>query len=273
MLKDYSCILHYSEEGREPVGQTLRQLQNVLVYESVGFEKSLGLQLNEVTARVQSDTGLVHIEDASDVLRIYVPRDDSDRQRCYNLDLPQALGHYFGLRDSTASAILALVFVISENLIDEFLDRHGIVRISPDISQHPESESPDTTSLEAHVEGDDIISGSEETEEGGEGIGTPRDNLCSSPETAVELSRTIVAYSRTSTPPPWPFTVPYADRASPDTVPRPVSEHHQYIQLLDKIIRLARPLTLFEALQRPLNTLGSNDNISHNLVFGVRSEN
>lgn len=273
MLKDYSCILHYSEEGREPVGQTLRQLQSVLVYESVGFKKSLVLQLNEVTASVQSDSGSVHIEEVSNVLRIYVPRDDSDRQRCYSLDLPQALARYFGLRDSTAPFAFSSVFLTPENLIDGFLDRHEIVRISPDISQHPESESPDTTSLEAHAEGDDVISGSEETEEGGEGIGTPRDTPCPSPETAAELSRTIATYYRTSTPPLQLFTVPHPDRASPDTVPRPVSENHRYIQLLDKVIGLAHSLTLTEALRRPLSNVGSNENTSHNLVFGVRSEN
>ncbi|RHZ43626.1 uncharacterized protein CDV56_101060 [Aspergillus thermomutatus] len=265
----YRCILHYSEEGRETVGQRLRQLQNVLVYESAGFKKSLVLQLNEVTARVQSDTGLVHIEDVSDVLRIYIPRDDSDRQRCYHLDLPQALRRHFGLRDSAASFSFALIFLTPENLIDESLDRHGIVRISPDISQQLESESTDTTISEAHVEEGNVFSGSEESRESGEGIDTPR----SSPETTVELPRTIVTHYRTSTPPPRLFSVPPPDRASPDRVPRPFSEHHPYIQLLDKVIRLARPLTLSEALQRPMNTVLGNANTSHELVFGVRSEN
>lgn len=245
----------------------------MLVYESVGFKKSLVLQLNEVTASVQSDSGSVHIEEINDVLRIYVPRDDSDRQRCYNIDLPQALGHYFGLRDSTASAILSLVFVIPENLIDESLDRHGVVRVSPDISQRPESEFPDTTTLEARVEEDHVIPGSGESQESDQGIHTPRDTPRSSPETTVELPRTIVTHYRTSTPPPRPFTVPYPDRAFPDTVPRTVSEHHLYIQLLDKVIRLARPLALSEALQRPIHTGGSNPSASHESVFGVRSEN
>ncbi|GIC90505.1 uncharacterized protein Aud_006939 [Aspergillus udagawae] len=270
----YRCILHYSEEGQETVGQRLRQLQNALVYESAGFKKTLVLQLNEVTARVQSDTGLVHIEEINDVLHIYIPRDHSDRRRCYNKELPQSLGRYFGLKmDSTVSLTFASVFFTPGDLIDECLDSHGIVRISPDIALQPESEPTDTTISDGSIEGGDVFSGSDEAQESGEGMYTPQDTPRSSPEGAGELPRTIVTHNRASAPPPRPFTVPYPDWPSPDRVPRPFAEHHPYIQLLDKVIRLARPLTLSEVLQRPMNTVGSGANTSHESTFGVRSEN
>jgi hypothetical protein len=227
-----------------------------------------------VTARVQSDTGSVHIADVNDVLHIYIPRDQSDRRRCYSHDLPQTLGRYFGLkRDSAVPLILTLAFVTPEDFIDECLDRHGIVRIPPDIALQPESEATDTTISPGGIEEDDVFSASDEAWESGEGMYTPRDTSRSSSEAALDLPGTIVAHNRTSAPPPRLFTVPPPDWPSPDGVPRPFSEYHPYIQLVDKIIRLARPLTLSEVLQRPMSTVGSSTNPSHESAFGVRSEN
>ncbi|KAF7182145.1 hypothetical protein CNMCM7691_001533 [Aspergillus felis] len=185
----------------------------------------------------------------------HIYRDQSDRRRCYNRELPQALGRYFGLKRD--SIIFALVFLTPEDFIDECLDGYGIVRISPDIALQPEPEPTDTTIPDSHIEGGDVFSASDEAQKSGE----------------VELPRAIVTQYRTSAPPPRPFTVPYPDWPSPDGVPRPLSDHHPYIQLLDKVIRLARPLTLSEVLQRPVNTVGGSANTSHESVFGVRSEN
>ncbi|KAG2027473.1 hypothetical protein GB937_001217 [Aspergillus fischeri] len=264
----------YREDGQESVGQRLRQLQNILVYESAGFNKTLVLQLNEVTARVQSDTGSVHIADVNDVLHIYIPRDQNDRRRCYSHDLPQALGRYFGLqRDSAVPLIFTVVFLTPEDFIDECLDGHGIVRIPPDIALLPESEVIDTTISPGRIEEDDVFSASDEAQESRDGMYTPRDSSRSSPGAALDLPRTIIAHNRTSAPPPRLSTVPSPDWSSPDGVPRSFSEHHPYTQLLDKIIGLARPLTLSEVLQRPMSTVQSSANTSHESAFGVRSEN
>jgi hypothetical protein len=216
----------------------------------------------------------VHIEEVNDVLHIYIPRDHSDRRRCYNKELPQSLGRYFGLKmDSTVSLTFASVFFTPGDLIDECLDSHGIVRISPDIALQPESEPTDTTISDGSIEGGDVFSGSDDAQESGEGMYTPQDTSGSTPEGAGELPRTIITHNRASAPLPRPFTVPYPDWPSPDGVPRPFAEHHPYIQLLDKVIRLARPLTLSEVLQRPMITVGSTANTSHESTFGVRSEN
>lgn len=227
-----------------------------------------------MTARVQSETGSVHITEVDNVLHIYIPRDQNDRRRCYSHDLPQTLGRYFGLKgDSAVPLILTLVFLTPEDFIDECLDRHGIVRNPPVIALQPESEATDTTISLGGIEEDDVFSASDEAWESGEGMYTPRDTSGSSSEAALELPRTIVAHNRTSVPTSRPFTVPSPDWTSPAGVPRPFSEYHPYIQLLDKIIRLARPLTLSEVLQRPMNTVGSNENTSLESAFGVRSEN
>ncbi|KAH1320796.1 hypothetical protein KXX47_001598 [Aspergillus fumigatus] len=253
----YRCILHYREDGRETVGQTLRQLQNAFVYESAGFRKTLVLQLNEATARVQSDTGSVHITDVNDVLHIYIPRDQNARQCCYSYDLPQALGHYYGLqRDPAVPMSFAVVFLTPEDFIDECLDRHGIVRVPPDIAILPESEATDMTISPSRIEEQDVVSASDEGRESGDDfLYTPRDSSRSSPGDSIDVPRTIVAHNRISAPPPRLLTVPSPDWPSPDEAPRPFSERHSYIQLLDKIIRLARPLTLAEALQRPMTTV------------------
>ncbi|KAL2862596.1 uncharacterized protein BJX67DRAFT_391165 [Aspergillus lucknowensis] len=231
----YRCILHYHVHGQEPDGQTLQRLQRSLVYESSGFKRNLILQLNNVTAKVQSDTGLVHIEEVRDVLQIYIPRAPVDRQRCYSLDLPRSLRRHFRLLTSEAQLSLQLVFLARGELVDQLLDEHGIVRIPPDIAQ---------LRLESH--GNEELSGSEASE--------------------TEENNDYEAASQT----PEPNSRASSIRVSPATVP---GQESPFSRLLSNVIRLARLHTLSDILLPSLTDVLDNENIEHEAVFGVRSQN
>lgn len=157
------------------------------------------------------------------MLHIYIPRDQNARQCCYSYDLPQALGHYYGLqRDPAGPMSFAVVFLTPEDFIDECLDRHGIVRVPPDIAILPESEATDMTISPSRIEEQDVVSASDEGRESGDDfLYTPRDSSRSSPGDSIDVPRTIVAHNRISALPPRLLTVPSPDWPSPDEAPRP----------------------------------------------------
>ncbi|KAE8364464.1 hypothetical protein BDV27DRAFT_128412 [Aspergillus caelatus] len=265
----YRCALHYHTCNLElEDSQTLQQLRSAVVYESDGFKKVSALQLNEISASVQSDTGLVHINDSNETLRIYIPRDRSDRQRCYCLELPNALIRLFGLRDPAAFLTLQLVFASSEDMIDHVLDGNGIIRISDESQVSISSDSDgdaETYSLSDPEDMDNL----QETSY------TPQ----STPATVTELSS--ISSSTDGDITTRPFHTNYrhghfssianntvmSSHSSPPPLERsaePDASEQIYIQLLDKVIQLARRVTLSQALQRP--------NFTNEPVFRLQGE-
>ncbi|KAL3432645.1 hypothetical protein BDV09DRAFT_197516 [Aspergillus tetrazonus] len=254
----HRCVLHYNTTNLEsrPVSD-LERLKRAAVYLSGGFKTILELQLNEVAATVQSDSGLVHISGSND-LRIYIPRDPNDRKRCYSLHLPQALVRYFELRDREAPLMFQLVFLTPEGFIDDLLDAHGIIRSSPDV---PEPQDEDTQDLPISRN----ISEFGETDMLDDGTYTPR----SSYESIQGSEERTVSHHRAVLPTPQPFTVQYTQEVRSRPAVLPVLDHH-YLRVLDDIIKLARLLPFHEALRRPETT--GQENVGHELAFGVRSD-
>lgn len=247
------CALHYNAaRPKEDTQKELQHLQEAVVSLSGGFQRTLELRLNDVSAIVQSDTGLVHIESGQDELRIYVPRDSKDRQRCYLLHLPHALVRHFALRDAAASMMLQLVFTTGEDFIDDLLDVNGIIGLPSDIRELVvvQGNSPP-------IDTDTLVDGI---------LNTPRSRSQIREESVeVEVTR---SHRRAASPSPQPVQVERLD--SLPTSPHAVTP---YVQLLDQVIRVARQMTLPEALQRQPPTLSSQAIVAHEQTFGVRSDN
>jgi hypothetical protein len=256
-----SCALHHNPEIAEDDGSNPRQqLQQALVYESDGFKKTLVLQLNEFTATVNSDKGLVHIEDSSDVLRIYVPRNTKDRQQCYALHLPNALLRFLGLKNNDASLIFQLVFVYLENSLELLLDYNGIVHASVE-------DASEFQTLPSDDDDDDDVLGADEIEDTTAGSNTPPSSSASAPG----IPRTFVTHHRTSSPSPRPF-IPRSPQFSLDRDAEPVPPTPQYVQVLNNVIRLARQATLPHASQVPTNAPNGDGNMVTGHPFGIRSD-
>ncbi|KAL4919682.1 hypothetical protein BDW62DRAFT_209621 [Aspergillus aurantiobrunneus] len=254
----YRCALHYN--AVKPTGDAARGLQRLcgaVVSMSGGFKKTLELRLNEVVATVHSDTGLVHVDNSQDELRVYIPRNPKDRQRCYCLHLPQALARYFELRDPAASMMLQLVFSTGEEFIEDLLDGNGIIRLPSGILDPGEV---DDISQFEHIDTlDDIPSALPLRPESRE------DSL------AVEITS---SHRRAVSPRSRPVTVSHPDAwpISPHGAEPPLSES-PYVQLLDQVLRVARQITLREALQRPQAAVSNQATVAHELAFGIRSNN
>ncbi|KAL4757107.1 uncharacterized protein BDW70DRAFT_153630 [Aspergillus foveolatus] len=182
------------------------EAEKAAIYLSGGFKTILELQLNEVAATVQSDSGLVHIC-GSNRLCIYIPRDTDDRKRCYSLHLPQALVRYFALRDREAPLTFQLVFLTPGDFIDDLLDAHAIIRSSPDFR-------------ETYMLDNDTY--------------TPR----SSYESIEGSEERTVSYHRAVLPTPQPFTVQYVQEVYSSLAASPVLGRH-YLRVLDDIIKLS----------------------------------
>ncbi|KAL3457946.1 hypothetical protein BJX64DRAFT_267650 [Aspergillus heterothallicus] len=253
------CVLHYKAAYPE-TGPTdeLDQLKRVAVYLSDGFKKTLQLRLNDVEATVESDTGLVHINVSGDSLRIYIPRGQRDRQRCYSLHLPQALVDHFGLRDPEASLMFQLVFVTSDDFIDDMLDRNGIIRCSPEVA---ESEDEETQPLSMGRD----ISDHEDVETVTDGIDTPRS---SSVSIEIPMERRA-SHHRLAFPAPRPVTVRDQEDIHPTPAALPSPNAH-YIQVLDDILKLAGRLSLRQAIER--TAAAGRGIVAHESAFGVRSD-
>jgi hypothetical protein len=249
----------------------LQRLQRSVVYASSGFKKTLDLRMNEVAVTVNSDTGLVHIDDSDDKLCIYIPRDPRDRRRCYTLGLPQALARFFKLQDSTASVMLQLVFVTAEDFLDDSLDAHGIVSLPANIPELSDTEVQDLSTSGTRVSDNSTegrsASESQDTESFADDINTPLPGS----ETVEEVLGTRATHRRLLSLPPL-FRDFLSPRVSLSRAPEPLVPESPYIQLLGEVIRLARQVTLREFLQRPQATVLGQGNISHELAFGVRSE-
>ena len=254
----YRCILHYNDD--EPV-DTLHRLLGATLYESDGFKRTLLLQLNDVRAEVQSDSGSVHIEKVVDRLQIYIPRTPEERQRCYSLHLPKALQHHFRVRAAEAQFTFPLVFLSSEVLIDQVLDSCGIVGIPEDIPQQPYQRPGE--------EGDS----DEESSIGESDTDTRVYTPASSPVhgRSPEETPTIPHYSGAS-----PRARPFSSiRHARTPEPRPITIFHEqppYVRLLENVTSTARQHTLAEFLQDHPNHTTSIADVAHESAFGPRSQ-
>lgn len=247
------CALHYNATRlTDDTRKELENLQKAVVSLSGGFQRTLELRLNEVSATVQSDTGLVHIKSGQDELQIYVPRDSKDRQRCYILHLPHALVRHFVLRDAAASMMLQLIFTTGEDIIDALLDNHGIIGLPSDIREL------------AIVQGGSLFEDNDTLVNAT--LNTPR--LTSQTREELAEFEVISHHRRAVSPSPQPVQVERFDS-------EPTSPHEftPYVQLLDQVISMARQMTLTEALQRQPPTLSNQPIFAYEQMFGVRSDN
>ncbi|KAL6229067.1 hypothetical protein BDW75DRAFT_246072 [Aspergillus navahoensis] len=232
----HRCVLHYNTTNPESsLAYDPEGLKKAVVYLSGGFKKTLELQLNEV--------GATEPERPPALLFPH---------------LPQALVRYFGLRDAEASLMLQLVFVTSEDFIDDLLDGNGIIRSSPEV---PEPQDEETQNLSIGRD----VSEYGDTDTLNDGTNTPRSS-CESIEGSWERA---VNHDRPVSPTPRPFTAQYAREVHPSPAASPAPNHH-YIRVLDYAIKLARLLPFHEALRRP-ETAGE-ETVGHELAFGVRSD-
>ena len=72
----------------------------------------------------------LHIEESDNCLRLYVPRNSTERELCFLKGLPEGLATYLGIKEIKAVKVLGdILKATSALVISELLEEHGIDRL------------------------------------------------------------------------------------------------------------------------------------------------
>lgn len=124
------CALHYGCIKAGTDGPEIyHKLRHALVYESDGITKTLDLSYGYRTIKSSNERATFHLEDKNGVLRLFVPKDKAQREKCYLTQLPKAILRYLFFDDiPEASCFLLLILHASTDVLDEILEEEGIAK-------------------------------------------------------------------------------------------------------------------------------------------------
>lgn len=273
------------------------------MFETDGITRNLEHTQNNKTVTVEVHSSKLHIED-SEVLKIYVPKDQKDQELCYLRALPTKLFNEIMMgdtsrnstlaADSSAVAIIAALFTSSDEVIGYVLDEAGIVPVPyPDEFDGEASNlaEPGIEPTEQNGDRPEVNTADESTGPGTEGrIPTPEkcgsstgSNLLS-PTPAFSYRANYRSESPASRQPLISsFSSPPSSPPNNTLPPFSVnSSQTEYRRLLNNVIAAARsktggfptrgPFNLDELLSA-LPVDSPEEPVSYDLPFGVRNEN
>lgn len=107
----------------------------------------MNLTLKNIHLVVEGETGLVHIEEDDQQLRIYLPRKNKERSICYLTELPEKFAAQLCIHSDAAIRVLGDVLRNSSSILDDILDHHCVVRVSW-IESAKQTDSEDSLSEE-----------------------------------------------------------------------------------------------------------------------------
>ena len=129
------CAVHFhSSKVHNENEAVFRMLREVQVYESEGFSKTLSVNQSGSAIIAESARGVLHLEEQDNNLKIYVPRDQRDRRRCYANQLPKDLMGHLGINDPAARGIFQNVIRSEMDILDDILEEDGIIQVDLDPS-------------------------------------------------------------------------------------------------------------------------------------------
>ena len=126
-----------------------------MVYVSDGIRRSLQIIQNGRSIEGASSRANFHFEEVEDALRLYLPKDEVERDVCFESDLPRRLCSYLSITDSGAPAVIGGVFRKDKPaVIDRILENAGVGQINYDFAALDEElgASEDGSDVETLVE-------------------------------------------------------------------------------------------------------------------------
>ena len=226
----------------------------------------------------------MHIEESDSRLRLYVPRDSTERELCFLKGLPEGLATYLGINEIKAVKVLGdILKATSAAVISKLLDDHGIDRLPwPDPVQHSVS-SYETQASEdlipeppSHPRASTPVQGPRSPRP----ASTPRTSFSSQIEspynsdTYLPASPSFLASTHTPrsslSPAPTPVQV--------DSARRPSISNDEYISLLSFVIAAAAKGGKNRRSTRRTHLVTASTDIPEPIeysdaLFGKRSEN
>ena len=98
-----------------------------MVYVSDGIRRSLQITQDGGSIESASSRADFHFEEVESALRFYLPKDEAERDVCFESDLPRRLCTYLGITDPGASAVVGGVFRKDNPVvIDRILEKAGV---------------------------------------------------------------------------------------------------------------------------------------------------
>ncbi|KAK2731451.1 hypothetical protein FQN57_003372, partial [Myotisia sp. PD_48] len=279
------CVMHFGTDRTDNENETVfRMLREVQIYESEGFSKTFSVVQNGSTVMVESDRGNLHLEEKDDALKIYVPRNQTDRRRCYAVQLPKSLIAHLGIKDSAAQAIFQNVISSEMDILDDILEEEGIIQVNLDPS-FDGSDDDETDDAHSEAVSSDLSSdlSSDHAELRPEARpmtpGAPQDHSLegspvhgSAPTTpaAIYGFERPLGHLRTSPP----LLYPDENQNFQNTIPR---EHHNssaYTRLLMQVSEAGRRANFDTGtLNEAVNSTSSASAVLSESPFGIRKLN
>lgn len=129
-LPEGSCACYFeSLQAKDGGHELLRKLMHAIVYQTDNIVMTVGLELNGRVIEAQSTTGTLHIEDDDSSLKLYVPKDEKDREICFFTQLPERLVSHWAISDRAAVKIIGDALTASTYALDGILREYGITEL------------------------------------------------------------------------------------------------------------------------------------------------
>ena len=105
-------------------------LQRAEIYISDGIFRVASITQDNRTTTISEITGLFHLDQCEDQLKLYVPRDKKNRKVCFARQFPITLLKHLGIRHQEEGAKLGPIFSESSlSVVDEILCQDGIIEV------------------------------------------------------------------------------------------------------------------------------------------------
>ena len=102
---------------------------------SDGITCSLQITQNGRSIEGASSRANFHLEEAEGALRLYLPKDEVEREICFESDLPRRLCTFLGITDSGAPSVIGGVFRKDKPVvIDKILENAGVGQVDCDFT-------------------------------------------------------------------------------------------------------------------------------------------
>ena len=106
-----------------------------MVYVSNGIRRSLQITQNRRSIEGASSRANFHFEETDGALRLYLPKDEVERDVCFESDLPRKLCVFLGITDSGAPGVIGGVFrKDNPAVIDKILENAGVSQVDCDFA-------------------------------------------------------------------------------------------------------------------------------------------
>ena len=112
-----------------------RKFKRAMVYVSDGIRRSLQITQDGRSIEGASSRANFHLEEAEGALRLYLPKDEVERDVCFEYDLPRRLCTFLSITDSGAPGVIGGV-LRKDNpvVVDKLLESTGVGQVDCDFN-------------------------------------------------------------------------------------------------------------------------------------------